>query len=285
MLLYPITKCACAVKPFVEESQAQEKAPRGNAGQKGKLLNRRGDSNPPGQPDASTQRPWDAVTRRKLAFRELVGEKAANWTDSDDRAWHELKASELAAGKLSPSVKEKSIRGRFIVEFNAASTNEQRRQLLRGFLDQHFDSAITWPWFKERCDGLAMAGLPLYAPTQVMTPAAAPTQATPAQDKAADAAKNEPDRGAQKPITALTQRERGIHEVIRRGSKGLTYCRELDAAGISPRREGSWKGSAATYRAAFLDGGRWPHRIEDEKSRIKRKAIKLAKTRRELADE
>lgn len=141
-------------------------------------MNRQGETNPTDQPNASPQRPQDAATRKKLAFRYYTGETPTDWTEADDRAWRELKAREIASRRLPPSAKETSIRGSFIVEFEAASTNEQRLQLLRDFLEQHFESAITWPWFKERRDELARAGLPLYAPTHAIGPASASAEVT-----------------------------------------------------------------------------------------------------------
>ena len=72
-----------------------------------------------------------------------------------------------------------------------------------------------------------------------------------------------------------------ILDVIQRGSRGLAYCRELDNANIGPRRLGAWKGAPSTYTAAYQAGKPWPHRIQDEKSKINKKAklAKLAKTR------
>jgi len=70
----------------------------------------------------------------------------------------------------------------------------------------------------------------------------------------------------------LTDRERKIWEVIQRGSRGLQYCRDLEAAHIKPRRKGVWQDCPRTYPAAYQVGEPWRHRIQDEKSRIKRKA-------------
>lgn len=76
----------------------------------------------------------------------------------------------------------------------------------------------------------------------------------------------------------LTQREEKIWGVIQLGSSGSQYCRELENAGIRPPRTGIWKGCpAGTYPAAYRLGEPWRHRIQDEKSKIKRKA-KLAET-------
>jgi hypothetical protein len=74
----------------------------------------------------------------------------------------------------------------------------------------------------------------------------------------------------------LTDREKNIWNVIQRMSKGRQYCREVDGAGIEIQRKGVWKGAPPTYIAAYDAGKPWRHRIEDEKSKIKRKA-KLAK--------
>jgi hypothetical protein len=81
------------------------------------------------------------------------------------------------------------------------------------------------------------------------------------------------------PIIKLTDRERKILDVIQRGSRGLAYCRELDNANIGTRRHGAWRGAPSTYTAAYQAGKPWPHRIQDEKSKINKKA-KLAKTRK-----
>ena len=83
---------------------------------------------------------------------------------------------------------------------------------------------------------------------------------------------------AKKPRQRLSSRERKIWGVIQRGSKGLTYCRELENAGVRPCRKGVWQDCpAGTYPAVYHLGESWPHRIQDEKSKIKRKA-ELAKT-------
>jgi hypothetical protein len=70
----------------------------------------------------------------------------------------------------------------------------------------------------------------------------------------------------------LSERESKIWQVIRRGSTGVQYCREVDRAGIGTRRTGSWKGAPATYEGAYREGEPWRHRIQDEKSKIRRKA-------------
>lgn len=84
------------------------------------------------------------------------------------------------------------------------------------------------------------------------------------------------DRTAQGPeakTQPLTEREGRISEVIQRGSEGLQYCRELDAARIAPPRTGVWKEEGPrTYVAAYQSGEPWRHRIQDEKAKIRRKA-------------
>jgi hypothetical protein len=86
------------------------------------------------------------------------------------------------------------------------------------------------------------------------------------------------DQSEQDPRAALTEREEKILEVIQRGAVGLLYCRELHIQGIRPLRSGVWEDCpAGTYPAAYMLGDSWRHRIQDEKSKIKRKA-KLAKT-------
>jgi len=77
----------------------------------------------------------------------------------------------------------------------------------------------------------------------------------------------------QKSETQLTDRERKIWEVAQRGSHGLIYCRELDNAGIAPLRSGVWKACPSRkYASAYKEGQPWPHRIQDEKSKVRRKA-------------
>jgi hypothetical protein len=70
----------------------------------------------------------------------------------------------------------------------------------------------------------------------------------------------------------LTQRELKILAVIERKVRGQQYCRELDNAGIAPPRSGVWKGAWRKYESAYLEGKPWPHRIQDEKSKIQHKA-------------
>jgi hypothetical protein len=70
----------------------------------------------------------------------------------------------------------------------------------------------------------------------------------------------------------LTQREERIWAVIRNGSTGPQYCRELGNAKIAPRRSGVWRDCPRTYISAYKQGEPWCHRIQDEKSKIRRKA-------------
>jgi len=84
-------------------------------------------------------------------------------------------------------------------------------------------------------------------------------------------------------IPALTSRELRILEVIKRGARGLQYCRELDACGVGPLRTGVWKDCPRKYESAYKEGHSWRHRIQDEKFKIQRKA-RLAETRK-LASE
>jgi hypothetical protein len=70
----------------------------------------------------------------------------------------------------------------------------------------------------------------------------------------------------------LTAREMKILQVIQQDVKGLQYCRELDHASIAPKRTGVWKDAARKYVQTYCMGALWRHRIEDEKSKILRKA-------------
>jgi len=74
----------------------------------------------------------------------------------------------------------------------------------------------------------------------------------------------------------LKRREQGIWNVIQRMSKGRQYCREEDGVDIRIQKTGVWRGAPPTYTAAYDAGKPWRHRIEDEKCRIKRRAM-LAK--------
>jgi len=76
----------------------------------------------------------------------------------------------------------------------------------------------------------------------------------------------------------LTLREKKIWEVAQRGSKGATYCRELARAGVKPRRTKSWESCPGTYPAAYMDPY-WRQRIQDEKSKVKKKANQLGLAR------
>jgi hypothetical protein len=69
----------------------------------------------------------------------------------------------------------------------------------------------------------------------------------------------------------LTMRETKIWEVIKLGSQGSQYCRELDAAGIRPTRKGVWENCPRNYVAAYRESELWRHRIQDEKTKIRRK--------------
>lgn len=91
----------------------------------------------------------------------------------------------------------------------------------------------------------------------------------------------DPARNASRPTVELTEREKEILEVIHRGPRGRQYCRALDHAGIKPRRSGLWKDGPGTYLGAYDEGDPWRQRIQDEKSKIRRKA-ELA-TRKTLA--
>ena len=82
----------------------------------------------------------------------------------------------------------------------------------------------------------------------------------------------------------LTDREGKIWEVIQRVAGGRQYCRELDNAKIAPPRKGVWNDGPRKYLAAYDMGKPWRHRIEDEKSKIRRKA-KAAKLIATLASE
>lgn len=70
----------------------------------------------------------------------------------------------------------------------------------------------------------------------------------------------------------LSDHEQKVWKVIQQRAKGLQYCRELDKADAKPPRTGVWKECAGTYTAAYRLGDPWRHRIQNEKSKTKRKA-------------
>ena len=70
----------------------------------------------------------------------------------------------------------------------------------------------------------------------------------------------------------LTAREEKIYRVIQAGSKGAQYCREVHNAGVKPHRAWLEDDCPGTYPAAYLDSNKWRQRINDEKSKIRRKA-------------
>jgi hypothetical protein len=74
------------------------------------------------------------------------------------------------------------------------------------------------------------------------------------------------------PTVQLSDRERNLWKVIQRGTAGRRYCRELDNAQIAPPRKGVWRDGPRKYLAAYGMGKPWRHRIEDEKSKVRRKA-------------
>ncbi len=77
---------------------------------------------------------------------------------------------------------------------------------------------------------------------------------------------------AEKP---LSERQLRLLEVIRRGSKGLAYCREVDRAGVRIRPSWQDKGCSATYSAAYREK-KWRHLISDEKTKINKKAAETS---------
>ena len=110
-----------------------------------------------------------------------------------------------------------------------------------------------------------LAGLPNELPD--LTPAQNSAKATPSVE-------SEVANKQQKP---LTEREQKIWEVIQRGQTGRQYCREVDNAGVRPRRTGPWKDGPGTYLGAYDEGGRWRQMVQDEKSKIRQKAEQLEK--------
>jgi len=70
----------------------------------------------------------------------------------------------------------------------------------------------------------------------------------------------------------LTNREQKLWEVIQGGTTGLQYCREVDHAGIAPPRKGIWKEGPRNYEGAYKSSDQLRHWIQNEKSKIRRKA-------------
>ena len=90
-------------------------------------------------------------------------------------------------------------------------------------------------------------------------------------DKPAQA-ESKSSRSSNKQEKPLTERERRILEVILGGTKGRAYGRELDNAKIAPPRKGIWKEGPRKYEVAYVSGQPWRHWIQDEKSKIRRRA-------------
>jgi hypothetical protein len=74
-----------------------------------------------------------------------------------------------------------------------------------------------------------------------------------------------------KRIPALKERDVKILAVIQAGSKGMQYCREVQNAGVKPHRAWIKDSCPGTYPGAYLEP-KWRQRINDEKSKIRRKA-------------
>lgn len=82
-----------------------------------------------------------------------------------------------------------------------------------------------------------------------------------------------------KKAIGLTERESKMWEVIQRGANGLQYCRELHAAHLKPRRSWVKRGCPGTYPGAYPET-RWRQTIQDEKSKVRRKALLLSRESR-----
>lgn len=78
---------------------------------------------------------------------------------------------------------------------------------------------------------------------------------------------------------ALSSREKKIWSVIQTGAKGLQYCRELHNARLKPRRSWKEEGCPSSYPEAYRSSSRWQQRINDEKSKVRRKAEASATSR------
>jgi hypothetical protein len=79
----------------------------------------------------------------------------------------------------------------------------------------------------------------------------------------------------------LTEHEKPLWELIRRRLQGPQYCRGADELRISP----PWKDCPPTYVAVYKLEGKWRHRIEAERSRIKRKMENLTKLTKNISRE
>jgi hypothetical protein len=79
---------------------------------------------------------------------------------------------------------------------------------------------------------------------------------------------------SQRKTQTLNKREQKIWEVVQRGLKGAQYCRELHNADVRPRKSWTDRDCPGTYPSAYLEV-RWRQMVQDEKTKISRKA-KLA---------
>jgi hypothetical protein len=70
----------------------------------------------------------------------------------------------------------------------------------------------------------------------------------------------------------LSDREKKISEIIRRGAKGPQYARELKSSRVMPRRSWVQAGCPSDYVSAYKKGPPWRQRIQNEKSKIAKKS-------------
>jgi len=226
----------------------------------------------------------DRIEKEKIrAYRELLPRRVYDFNEQD-LAVRSIMRIFLAFAKEACALRKE--RGWTIDSIEGKSDEFLRRLTIQVVfdkfpgLDRHWISNWNGSIASdvERCFR-ASAEWEEYEELLLATPLAATTNAAPSYVREAFINPTFEKKKADPPATVeLTDRERQILDVIQRGSRGLAYCRELDNAHIGPRREGAWKGAPSTYTAAYRVGEPWRHRIQDEKSKINRKA-KLAKTR------
>lgn len=72
---------------------------------------------------------------------------------------------------------------------------------------------------------------------------------------------------------SLTRRDLKILQIIKQGSEGAQYLRELHVAGLRPRKGWIQRGCPGTYAGIATESDpKWLQRAQDEKSKIRRKA-------------
>jgi hypothetical protein len=264
----PVAECSCLVNPLVQECW-QEK-PRLAPGP-GYNVKSRKKNTPRQRPEASANRsagesiPSIEELKRLRPFESFKDEELKSWLRglNKDRPipelWQDLENAVLERDRYSGLQKQMA----------QESADERSADSLRPWQAwAEIESEILSGLLRQ---GIGQGAIDEFCAAVLTRKKEADLLATPTANLIAANARSAGNQ--QKP---LSDREQKILVVIQLGAKGRQYCRELDNAGIQPRRRGVWRDCPRKYQAAHDQGNPWTHRIEDEKSKIKAKAKKLA---------